>query len=44
MTGETPARGESAAAFAARGGNTGSTVGKLQAKLDKNRRDLAARE
>jgi hypothetical protein len=44
MTGETSAPGESATAFAARVGTGGATVAKLQAKLDKKRRDLAARE
>jgi hypothetical protein len=44
MTGVTSAPGESAASFAARVGGGGATVAKLQAKLDKKRRDLAARE
>ena len=44
LTGATSAPGESAAIFAARVGTGGATVAKLQAKLDKKRRDLAARE
>jgi uncharacterized protein DUF87 len=44
MTGATSAPGESAEAFAARVGTGGATAAKLQAKLDKKRRDLAARE
>ena len=44
MTGATSGPGESAAAFAGRIGTGGATVAKLQAKLDKKRRDLAARE
>ena len=44
MTGETSNPGESAASFAARVGTGGATVAKLTAKLDKKRRDLAARE
>jgi hypothetical protein len=44
LTGATSAPGESASAFAARVGTGGATVAKLQAKLDKKRRDLAARE
>jgi uncharacterized protein DUF87 len=44
LTGATSAPGESAARFAARVGTGGATVAKLQAKLDKKRRDLAVRE
>jgi hypothetical protein len=44
MTGATSTPGESAAAFAARVGTGGATVAKLTAKLEKKRRDLAARE
>jgi hypothetical protein len=44
MTGTTSSPGESAASFAARVGTAGHTVAKMQAKLDKKRRDLAARE
>ena len=44
MTGETSSPGESAASFAAHVGTGGAMVAKLQAKLDKKRRDLAARE
>jgi hypothetical protein len=44
LTGATSAPGESAERFAARVGTGGATVAKLQAKLEKKRRDLAARE
>jgi hypothetical protein len=44
MTGVTSAPGESAASFAARVGTGGATVARLQTKLEKKRRDLAARE
>jgi len=44
LTGATSTPGESAERFAARVGTGGATAAKLQAKLDKKRRELAARE
>jgi hypothetical protein len=44
ITDATSAPGEPAASFAARVGTAGATVAKLTAKLDKKRRELAARE